>query len=73
MVIVMNQAEADSGVLYTASIFPVSGFITLGAKMAITRGSDFTARPPRLAINIRVEVSMVISSVSRVSEELRAP
>ena len=32
-----------------------------------------THRPPTLAMNIRVEVSMVISSVSRVSEEFSAP
>ncbi len=32
-----------------------------------------THRPPTLAMNMRTEVRMVISSVSRVSEELRAP
>ena len=32
-----------------------------------------TARPPTLAMNIRVEVRMVISSVSRVSDEFKAP
>ena len=44
-----------------------------GAKMAITIGRDFTMSAPRFAMNIRVEVRMVISSVSRVSDELRAP
>ncbi len=32
-----------------------------------------TASPPTLAMNIRTEVRMVISLVSRVSELLRAP
>ena len=56
-------------------------------KMAISSGRSFAAtskatkmgtpadtqRPPRLAMNIRTEVRMVISSVSRVSDELSAP
>ena len=67
MVIVMNQAGAASGVLYTAVILPVSGFSTFGAKMAMISGRDFTHRAPRFAMNIRVEVRMVISSVSRSS------
>ena len=32
-----------------------------------------TARPPIFAMNIRVEVSTVISLVSRVSDEFKAP
>ena len=44
------------------------------AKMATMMGTPAeTARPPTLAMNIRTEVRMVISSVSRVSEEFRAP
>ena len=67
MVIVMNQAGAASGVLYTATPS------TLGAKIAMISGSDFTHRAPRLAMNMRVLVRMVISLVSRVSEAFRAP
>ena len=73
MVIVMNQAPAASGVLYTAVILPVSGLRTFGAKRAMIRGRDLTHRAPRLAMNIRVDVRMVISLVSRVSDALRAP
>ena len=73
MLMVMNHAEAASGVLYTAVIFPVSGLRTFGAKIAMTRGRDLTIRPPRFAMNILVLVRIVISLVSRVREELRAP
>ena len=69
----MNQAPPASGVLYTAVILPVSGLRTFGAKMAMMMGRDFTHRAPRLAMNMRVEVRIVISLVSRVSEAFRAP
>ena len=68
IVMVTNHADAASGVFVMAE--PSAA---LGAKMAITSGSDLTTRAPRLAMNIRVDVRMVTSSVSRVSDELRAP
>ena len=34
---------------------------------------ELTAKPPKLAINIRTDVRMVISLVSRVSDEFNAP
>ena len=44
------------------------------ARIATRMGTPaLTARPPQFAMNIRTDVSIVISSVSRVSEELRAP
>ena len=73
MVMVMNHADADSGVSYTASVLPVAGLSTFGANRAITSGRDFTVRPPRFAMNMRVEVSTVISSVSLVRDEFSAP
>ena len=73
MLIVMNQAVPASGVLYTASIFPVWGLRTLGANMAITSGSVFMTRPPKLANSIRMVVRRVISSESRVIEDCSAP
>ena len=73
MVIVMNQAPAASGVLYAASALPVSGFRIFGAKMAMISGRDLTHRAPRFAMNMRVEVRIVISLVSRVSEAFSAP
>ena len=68
MVIVMNHAVADSGL----SVMAVPS-AAIGAKRAITIGRDFTTSAPRFAMNIRVDVRTVISSVSRVSDELRAP
>ena len=69
MAIVVNQAAAASGVLMIAS--PLA---SLGAKTATTKGMpDATQRPPTLARNIRTDVSVVISSVSRVSDEFSAP
>ena len=73
MLMVINQARPASGVLYTASISPVCSFSTLGAKMAITNGKVLITSPAKLAITIRTLVRMVISSVSRVSEEPSAP
>ena len=44
------------------------------ASMATRIGTPAdTQSPPTFAINIRTEVRMVISSVSRVSEEFKAP
>src|SRR5690606_5724979 len=61
---VMNQASPDSREL----IFPS------GEKYCTTIGTPYpTAKPPRFAINIRVDVNFVISFVSRVSEALSAP
>ena len=58
---------------------PMKSAISVGrslaaARMATSMGTPAdTQRPPTLAMNMRTEVSMVISSVSRVSEELSAP
>ena len=58
---------------------PMNRAISMGrlsdeAKMATRMGTPAdTQRPPTLAMNIRTEVRMVISSVSRVSEEFSAP
>ena len=68
MVMVMNHAEADSGL----SMMAVPS-AAIGAKIAITIGSDLTIRAPRLAMNIRVDVRIVISSVSLVRDEFNAP
>ena len=64
----MNHAVADSGL----SVIAVPSAAT-GAKIAMIIGSDFTINAPRLAMNIRVEVRTVISSVSLVSDEFNAP
>ena len=68
MVIVMNHADADSGLSIIAEPSAAAG-----AKIAITIGSDFTINAPRFAINILVDVRMVISSVSLVRDEFKAP
>ena len=68
MAIVMNHADADSGLSMMA--LPSAA---IGAKMAITIGSDFTISAPKFAMNILVEVRIVISSVSLVRDELSAP
>ena len=73
MLIVMNQARADSGVLYTASILPVAGLSTFGANMAMTSGRVLMIRPARFARNMRTLVRTVISSVSRVRDDPSAP
>ena len=50
------------------------GSVSAEAKRATMMGTPAdTQRPPTLAMNMRTEVRMVISSVSRVSEEFRAP
>ena len=64
MVIVVNHADGSFGRLSDGA----------PAIRAMNRGRpELTARPPRLAMNIRTEVRMVISSVSRVSDEFKAP
>ena len=73
MLMVMNHAWADSGVLYTASIFPETGLYAFGAKMAMTRGRVLMINPARLARNMRTLVRTVISLVSRVSDAPSAP
>ena len=47
--------------------------MTFGAKIAITKGNVLIINPARFAKNILTLVSIVISSVSRVRDELRAP
>ena len=73
ILIVMNHAPAASGVLYCASISPVSGFKTLGAKIAMTNGNVLTNSAAKLLKSIRTLVRIVISSVSRVRDEFSAP
>ena len=64
IVIVVNHATGSLGRPSTLS----------SVKYAMSSGNpEPTASPPQLAMNIRTEVRMVISSVSRVSDELRAP
>ena len=61
---VTNQASALAAVLVMPS----------GDRKATRSGTpEATARPPVLAMNIRTEVRMVISLVSRVSDALSAP
>ena len=64
MVIAVNHAEGSLGRLSEAE---------LAIQAMINGRPELTARPPTFAMNIRTEVRMVISSVSRVSEELSAP
>lgn len=58
---------------------PMKSAISIGrslaaASMATRIGTPAdTQSPPTFAMNIRTEVRMVISSVSRVSEEFKAP
>ena len=47
--------------------------MTFGAKIAMTRGKVLIISPARFAKNILTLVSIVISSVSLVSEEFKAP
>ena len=64
MLIVMNHALGSFG---RPSVFS-------SVKKAMRSGRpEPTARPPQLARNMRTEVRMVISLVSRVRAELRAP
>ena len=61
---VVNHAEESFGRLSDGA----------PAIKAINKGSpELTAKPPKLAMNIRTDVRMVISFVSRVSEEFNAP
>ena len=67
-IIVRNQALPSAGIACSpTSSEPLAKSFTQ-AGMPID-----TARPPRFAINILVEVNMVISFVSLVREEFRAP
>ena len=57
---------------------PMNSAIWMGrsapARVATSSGTPAeTHSPPTLAMNIRTEVRIVISSVSRVSDEFRAP
>ena len=64
MVMVVNQATGSLG--KPSDCWSV--------KYAMSNGRpDPTAKPPQFAINIRTDVNTVISSVSRVSDEFKAP
>ena len=70
----MNMNEgSEPKPMNSAVSFVLSGMLSQ-ASHDTSRGTPAeTARPPTLAMNMRTEVRMVISLVSRVSDELSAP
>ena len=62
--------------MVTNHAFPASAdsIFPSGEREATSIGIPYdTARPPKFAMNILVDVSLVISSVSLVSDEFNAP
>ena len=68
------KMKAGKGPRPMKMAFSMALFTSSAKRMATMMGMPAcTARPPRLAMNMRTEVRMVISLVSRVSELFSAP